>query len=158
MIDTQTVIHEALDMDYDIHKLTASTFPCWVWREGKLERSSIAIPKSGMAIGDAINALGYYSVCGYTEKEGYAAGILTYLYRRYGGAADDEPYLAMTILDARGAATSPTGAQFKREHSQAGDWQVAEIVKLPDWASVLKYLSRLIPVMIHAQKTDLNYG
>ena len=55
-------------MDYNIYELTASTLPCWVWREGQLERSSIAIPKSGMAIGDVINALGYYSVCGYSEK------------------------------------------------------------------------------------------
>jgi hypothetical protein len=145
-------------MDYNLYELTDSTFPCWVWQEGKLERSSIALPENESAIGEALNALGYYSVCSYTETQRYSAGIVTYLYRKYGGASNDAPYLAMTILDARGAAASPTGEQFKRGHSKPGDWQVAEIVKFPDWASVLEYLNRLIPVMIHAQKTDLNFG
>ncbi|HLF28485.1 MAG TPA: hypothetical protein VJG32_19295 [Anaerolineae bacterium] len=145
-------------MDYNLYELNPPTFPCWVWREGKLERSSIAVSKNGAAIGEVLNALGYYSVCSYTKEEGYSAGIITYLYRNYGGATEDEPYLTLTLLDPRGAATSPTNAQFKREHSQPGKWQAAEIVKFADWASALEYLNHLIPVMVHAQKTDLQYG
>ena len=78
-------------MDYNLYELTDSTFPCWIWQEGKLERSSIALPKNESAIGEALNALGYYSVCSYTETQRYSAGIVTYLYRKFGGASNDAP-------------------------------------------------------------------
>ena len=147
-------------MNYDIYNLDCSTFPCWVWKNGQLNSSSLSIPEGETTIWEALNALGYYSVCCYTGDGGFSSAILTYLYRFYSHSNQtlpDELYLAMTILDASGKEDSMSQEDWRR-NADPGDTQVVEIVKLPDWSSVLDYVNRLIPIVTQAQVSNLNYG
>lgn len=150
-------------MHYDIYNLDCKTFPCWEWQNRQLKSSFLNIPVGSSTIWGALNNLGYYSVCCYTGhegKNGFTSQTLTYLYRFYDlgrHSLPDQLYLTMTILNAGGSDGELSEGDWRID-ATPGMTQVVEIVKLPDWLSVLDYLNKLLPIITQAKDTDGNFG
>ncbi len=128
---------------HNLYRIEEQSIPCWVWREDRLEAATLSVSNPPCAIWDALNDLDYISVSMYKGK----GALVTYLYRHFGETTEvAHQYVALSLVDALG--------DF---YDDAEAFQRGELVLLPNWLAVIRYLSMLLPIVLAAEESDHNW-